>query len=83
MKPFKKNIIIATILSMMTGACVALQPLVIKYVVDSGISGQPFVLFGKEIPVADPVLFIAVLAGAYGLISLGRIFTWRYGYKTS
>ena len=81
MKPFKKNIIIATILSMITGAGVALQPLVIKSVVDSGISGEPFVLFGRVIPVADPITFIAILAGAYVLISLGRIYTWRYGYK--
>ena len=81
MKPFKRNIIVAIIFSMITGACVALQPLVIKYVVDSGISGEPFVLFGKNIPIGDPLTFIAILAGAYVLVSLGRIYSWRYGYK--
>ena len=81
MKPFKRNILVAIVFSMITGACVALQPLVIKYVVDSGISGKPFILFGKNIPIGDPLTFIAILAGAYVLVSLGRIYSWRYGYK--
>ncbi|MBE6655761.1 MAG: ABC transporter ATP-binding protein [Ruminococcaceae bacterium] len=81
MKPFRKNIIVAVFLSLITGVCVSLQPLVIKYVVDSGISGAPFVLFGKTVPIGDPIIFIAILAGAYVLFSLGRIYTWRYGYK--
>ena len=81
MKSFKKNIIFAGILAMITGVCVACQPLVIKYVVDSGISGEPFVLFGKTIEIGDPIIFLAILAGAYIVFSLGRIYSWRYGYK--
>ena len=85
MKPFKKNIIIAVILSMITGVCVSLQPLVVKYVVDTGVLGQPFILFGKEIPIGktldELVTFMAIMAGIYILVSLGRIYTWRYGYK--
>ena len=81
MKEFKRNMVVAILLSMVTGVCVALQPLVIKYVVDSGISGEPFILLGKEFPVGDPLTFIAVLAVVYVLLSYGRIFSWRYGYK--
>ena len=89
MKPFKRNIIVAVILSLITGACVALQPLVIKYVVDSGIGNEPLVLFGKTLvafesgvtPMDARVRFIAILAGAYVFFSLARVYTWRYGYK--
>ena len=36
MKPYTKNIILATVFSLLTGFCVALQPFVIKYIVDTG-----------------------------------------------
>ncbi len=86
MKPFKRNIVFAIILSLITGACVALQPLVIKYVVDTGVSGEPVEFFGFEVfrlPDADNArwIFMAVMAGIYILVSFGRVYTWRYGYK--
>lgn len=86
-KPFRRNIIVTVIFSLLTGACVALQPLIIKYVVDTGIGGSDVVLFGKTVySVADQGIdvrswFIVGCAAAYVLFSFGRIHSWRRAYK--
>ena len=86
-KPFRRNIIVTVIFSLLTGACVALQPLVIKYVVDTGIGGSDVVFFGRTLySVADKGIdtrawFIFALAAAYVLFSFGRIHSWRRAYK--
>ena len=40
LKKYRLSILIAMICAVFTGVCVALQPLVIKYVVDSGITNE-------------------------------------------
>ncbi len=86
-KPFRRNIIVTVIFSLLTGACVALQPLIIKYVVDTGIGGSDVVLFGETVySVADKgtdvrAWFIVGCAAAYVLFSFGRIHSWRRAYK--
>ena len=88
MKDYRRNILIAVILSMITGACVALQPLVIKYVVDSGIGSEPVTFLGETVLAFDDATawevrlqFIAALALFYVFISFARVYTWRFGYK--
>ncbi|MBQ9735555.1 MAG: ABC transporter ATP-binding protein, partial [Clostridia bacterium] len=88
MKPFRKNAAVAVVLSLITGLFVALQPLVIKYIVDTGLGNTPLTLFGKTLFAFDAdstrrerLIFVAILAGAYIVFSLGRLFSWRYGYK--
>ena len=86
MKPHARPIVLAMILSLLTGFCVALQPFVIKYIVDSGIGDNPIVVFGKELfrwgegtDVTARVTFIAVAVAVYIALSVFRVTAWGFG----
>lgn len=86
MKPYTHNIVLAMIFSLLTGFCVALQPFVIKFIVDTGISGEPMVLFGKEFFRFDVdatravhMTFVAIAVGVYVALSVFRVSAWGFG----
>lgn len=87
----KKNIIIAMICSVITGACLALQPLMIKYIVDDGIGaaspGDPWLfsflagLFGSDGTVTQTlqIQIVLTLSCAYVVLALLRTSCWGFG----
>lgn len=70
------NIIIAVIFSGITGVFVALQPLVLKYVIDQGIQNTQL---ASEQRMQKVILFCAI----YILVSVGRVLSWAVGYKNT
>ncbi len=88
MKPFAKNMAFGAFFSILVGACVSLQPLVIKHIVDSGVGNKPFALFGKELiafgdgtPAAERIRFVLIAAGIYIALSLARVLIWSLGVR--
>ena len=73
-KDFKKNIAITVAGSLAAGVCVALQPLIIKYIVDEGITNT-------GIGPARQMTAVCIFCGIYLLCSLGRIGFWAVGYR--
>lgn len=69
----EKALGIAVLCSLITGACVAFQPLIIKYVVDDGISNDALSPQRK-------LLVVGSLCGVYILVSLIRVRSYRLGY---
>ena len=86
MKPYRHNIILAMVFSLLTGFCVALQPFVIKFIVDTGIGGDPIELFGKELfrfgadaTKATHMTFVVIAVGVYVCLSILRVSSWGFG----
>ena len=69
----EKALITAVLCSLVTGACVAFQPLIIKYVVDDGISNDALSPQRK-------LLVVGGLCAVYILVSLIRVRSYRLGY---
>ena len=67
-KEYRGKLILTAITSILVGICVACQPLVIRYIVDVGITEK------KDISLVG--IFCLVYLG----LSLGRIFIWRIGF---
>lgn len=74
MRGYGRELILAVICSLITGACVAFQPLIIKYVVDDGISNGKLDAQGKLVVVGGLCLL-------YILLSMIRIRSYRVGYN--
>lgn len=74
LKRFKLSILIAMICSAFTGVCVALQPLVIKHIVDKGITNDALDNHQK-------LRFVLFMCGVYVLLGIVRILTYRNGYR--
>lgn len=70
----EKALITAVLCSLVTGACVAFQPLIIKYVVDDGISNDAL---GPQ----RKLLVVGGLCAIYILVSLIRVRSYRLGYR--
>lgn len=80
MKHYKKDAFLSVFGSAVTGIGVAVMPLVIKYIVDSGINNEPF--FGHVIEGFDnSLIFVIVCACLYVVISLIRMTSWRIGIR--
>ncbi len=72
-KPYRFSIFIATVFSMLTGIGVALQPLIIKFIVDQGILNTT----------ADSTYrlrTVVIFSAAYVGLGLMRIGFWSIGY---
>ena len=67
-KEYRGKLLLTAITSILVGICVACQPLVIRYIVDVGITEK------KDISLVG--IFCLVYLG----LSLGRIFIWRIGF---
>lgn len=80
-KDYKKNMIIAAIGSMITGAMLALQPLVIKYIVDDGIMGKT--ASGELLEAAQRFRIVLFLCAFYLAISVIRVSSWGIGYHNA
>ncbi len=74
LKEMKLGIVLAIIASMIVGTCVSMQPLVIKYIVDDGISSTTLDTDGK-------LKYIFIMCCVYVVISLVRVLTWSVGIK--
>ena len=74
MKNHKTRIIITSVFSVLVGTCLAVQPLIIKYIVDDGISNN--LLNSRE--KMEMVLFLCLF---YILISTIRIGAWKFAYS--
>lgn len=59
---------------MIVGACVAIQPLIIKYIVDSGITNE-------ALDNQQKLQTVGLLCMVYLLLSLGRVSAWGIGLK--
>ncbi|MBP3360627.1 MAG: ABC transporter ATP-binding protein [Clostridia bacterium] len=70
----RKNLILAVIFSFLTGIAVAVQPLIIKYIVDEGI---------QNAALTDEKKFMTVLVFCIIFISVSvfRMTMWAVGYK--
>ncbi len=86
MKPHMHNIVLAMIFSLLTGFSVAIQPFVIKYIVDTGIGDAPIEFFGKELfrfgaDATDRarMIFVAIAAAVYVGLSIFRVTSWGFG----
>ncbi len=73
MKPFAKQLAFTTVCSIIVGVFVAFQPLVIKWIVDDGISNN-------LLESSEKIKYVAYMCGLYVLFSAGRIGFWAIGY---
>lgn len=73
LRKYRCSFVLAMVFSALTGICVAVQPLIIKYIVDSGISNSAMAN-GKKIQ------FISVLCLFYIAISFLRAKSFHLGY---
>lgn len=73
-KQYRKKLVTTALCSVFVGVCVACQPLIIKYIVDNGISNSA--LNAKE-----KLSFVGAMCIVYLALSVGRIFMWRVGFK--
>ncbi|WP_249313554.1 MULTISPECIES: ABC transporter ATP-binding protein [Congzhengia] len=69
----KGKLIFCVICALIVGVCVAVQPLVIKYIVDSGISNDALMP-------NDKIRFVGMLCLLYIAIATTRVFIWRMGF---
>ena len=86
MRDYRKNIVATVIFSLITGVCVAMQPFVISFIIDSGILGKDLVFLGINfLPVSQmadvnfQMTLVLILCGVYILFSLVRISCWAVG----
>ncbi len=70
----RKSLTFCVTCSLLVGVFVAIQPLVIKYIVDSGISNDA--LEGNE-----KIRVVGMLCSLYILISIARVSIWRMGFN--
>lgn len=74
LKEHLKRLIFCMVCALIVGVCVAVQPLIIKYIVDSGISND-------ALGASEKISFVGTMCLVYLLASAGRIFIWRLGYN--
>lgn len=69
----KGKLIFCVTCALIVGVCVAVQPLIIKYIVDSGISNE-------ALPPNDKIRFVGMLCVLYITVSFVRVFIWKMGF---
>lgn len=74
LKKYRKRLSLTMLMSMFVGACVACQPLVIKYIVDDGIGNTALDAQGR-------LKIVAIFSGVYILLGASRILSWRWAYS--
>ena len=72
----KGGIIFAAICSFATGIATAIQPLIIKYIVDSGLTPAIY----NEIAKDYALKLVLILSVAYVLLGIFRVVVWRIGF---
>lgn len=76
MEGYRKNLLIAVVFSILNGICVAVQPLVLKNVIDEGIQNT---MLGPD----QKIKAVTIFCGIYVLVCAGRILSWAVGYKNA
>lgn len=74
LKPYKSKLIFSIICALIVGGFVAVQPFIIKFIVDDGIANEALV--GNE-----KIKYVASMCLLYIAVSCGRVFGWYLGYK--
>lgn len=72
-KPYYKKLVITMLGAIIVGVCVALQPLVIKYIVDDGISNNALSPDGK-------IKYVMGMCIVYLILAATRISLWRLAF---
>ena len=73
-KEYRSKLVFTAFSSIIVGICVACQPLVIKYIVDDGISNN-------ALSNSQKLSFVGVMCLVYLAFAVGRILMWRIGFK--
>ena len=73
MKPFSKKLLFTTVCAMVVGVFVALQPLVIKWIVDDGISNS-------ALNNSEKLQFVVKMCLLYLFFSFSRVGFWATAY---
>ncbi len=73
-KQYYKKLVITMIGAMLVGICVACQPLVIRYIVDNGISNA-------TLEPTEKIKYVAFMCLIYILLGGFRISIWRIAFK--
>lgn len=74
MKEYRAKLVITMIAACIVGVFVAIQPLIIKYIVDNGITNT---LLTSE----EKMKYTGIMCGFYVIIAALRIGVWRIGYS--
>ena len=74
LKKYRLSIFVAMMCSAFTGVCVALQPLVIKHIVDRGITND-------ALDNGQKLQLVLLMCGIYVLLAVVRILTYNTGYR--
>ncbi len=69
----KNKLVFCIICSLLVGVCVAVQPLVIKFIVDNGIANE-----NLEEP--EKIRYVGTLCTLYVALAVSRVFIWRAGF---
>ncbi|MBF0244697.1 MAG: hypothetical protein HQL31_05445, partial [Planctomycetes bacterium] len=73
-RPHRRALTVAIVSSALVGIAVALQPITIKFIVDSGI-------LRPEATPGERMGYAAVFSLGYLMISLSRVSVWLFGYR--
>lgn len=73
LKPYKKTLLFCVFCSLLVGIFVAVQPLIIKYIVDNGISND-------ALSPEEKIRTVGLLCTLYIAVSAGRLISWRIGF---
>ncbi len=73
MKEYRSKLTVTMLFAAVVGACIAIQPLVIKWIVDGGILNDSLAADGK-------LQYIAVMCMIYVGLGGSRILIWRFAY---
>ena len=74
LREFRPQLMFSVICALIVGAFVAIQPFIIKYIVDDGIANEALVGNHK-------IRYVAMMCVVYILVSGGRVFSWYFGFQ--
>lgn len=75
LKDHSRKLVFCVISALLVGVCVAVQPLIIKYIVDNGIASE-------TLAPNDKIRHVGLFCLLYVAISSARIYIWRQGFKS-
>ena len=73
LKEFKPKLIFTVICALVVGVFVAVQPFIIKYIVDEGIANDALVGM-------DKIRYVAMMCVVYVVVSASRVLCWQAGF---
>ncbi len=73
LKEFKPKLIFSVLCALVVGIFVAIQPFIIKYIVDEGIANDA--LQGM-----DKIRYVAMMCVVYVIVSASRVLLWQEGF---